>query len=139
MFPASTKQGGMCAAGGGAPIDVCKIPAPPAPFAPAPFPNMVQCPAASGASTKVKFCNSPGLTKSSSFSSSQGDEAGTLKGLVAPFNMSKVQYKMASSKVKLQGKPVVTVTKMTAHNGASPNAPPGLQVAPSQTSVIIMG
>lgn len=139
MFPGSTKQGGMCAAGGGAPIDVCKIPAPPAPFAPAPFPNMVQCAAASGASTKVKFCNSPALTKSSNFSSSQGDEAGTLKGMVAPFNMSKVEYKMASSKVKCQGKPVVTVTKMTAHNGASPNAPPGLQVAPSQTSVIIMG
>ncbi len=138
MFPGSTKGGGMCAAGGGAPIDICKIPAPPAPFAPAPFPNLVQCPAASGESSKVKFCNSPALTKSSSFSSSQGDEAGTLKGMVAPFNMSKVEYKLASSKVKCQGKPVVTVTKMTAHNGASPNAPPGLQVAPSQTSVIIM-
>ena len=139
MFPASTKGGGMAAAGGGAPIDVCKIPAPPAPFAPAPFPNMVQCAAASGQSTKVKFSSSAALTKSSSWSSSQGDEAGTLKGLVAPFNMSKVQFKMASSKVKCQGKPVVMVTKMTSHNGASPNAPPGLQVAPSQTSVIIMG
>ena len=52
--------------------------------------------------------------------------------------MGKVEYKMASSAVKLQGKPAVTVTKMTSHNGASPNAPPGLQVAPSQTSVIIM-
>ncbi len=139
MFPGSTKQGGMCAAGGGAPIDVCKIPAPPAPFAPAPFPNMVQCAAASGASTKVKFAGSPALTKSSSWSSSQGDEAGTLKGLISPFNMSKVEYKMASNKVKAQGKPVTTVTKMTAHNGANPNAPPGLQVAPSQTKVIIMG
>lgn len=128
----------MCAAGGGAPIDVCKIPAPPAPFAPAPFPNMVQCPSASGASSKVKFSSSPALTKSSSFSSSQGDEAGTLKGLVTPFNMGKVEYKLASSKVKCEGKPAVTVTKMTSHNGASPNAPPGLQVAPSQTSVIIM-
>ena len=53
----------MCATGGGAPIDVCKIPAPPAPFAPAPFPNMVQCSAASGESGKVKFCNRPALTK----------------------------------------------------------------------------
>ncbi|GAB5550389.1 MAG: DUF4150 domain-containing protein [Sandaracinaceae bacterium] len=138
MFPGSTKAGGMCAAGGGAPIDVCKIPAPPAPFAPAPFPNLVQCPSAGSPASKVKFCNSPGLTKSSSFSRSQGDEAGTLKGLVSPFNMGKVEYKMASSAVKLQGKPAVTVTKMTSHNGASPNAPPGLQVAPSQTSVIIM-
>jgi hypothetical protein len=138
MFPASTKGGGMCAAGGGAPIDVCKIPAPPAPFAPAPFPDMVQCPSASGESGKVKFAGSAALTKSSSFSSSQGDEAGTLKGMVAPFNMGKVEYKLASSKVKCEGKACVTVTKMTAHNGASPNAPPGLQVAPSQTNVIIM-
>ena len=139
MFPGSSKGGGMAAAGGGAPIDVCKVPAPPAPFAPAPFPNMVQCPAASGQSTKVKFSSSPALTKSSSWSMSQGDEGGVLKGLVQPMQMSKVQYKMASSKVKAQGKPVVTVTKMTSHNGASPNAPPGLQVAPSQTSVILMG
>ena len=139
MFPASSKQGGSCAAGGGAPIDVCKIPAPPAPFAPAPFPNMVQCASASGASGKVKICNSPGLTKDSSFSSSQGDEAGTLKGMVSPFNMGKVQYKAASSKVKYEGKAAVTVTKMTSHNGANANAPPGLQIAPSQTKVIING
>ena len=139
MFPGSTKGGGMAAAAGGAPIDVCKIPAPPAPFAPAPFPNMVQCAAASGQSTKVKFNSSAALTKSSNWSMSQGDEGGVLKGLVSPMQMSKVEYKMASSKVKCQGKPVVTVTKMTAHNGASPNAPPGLQVAPSQTKVIIMG
>ncbi len=128
----------MCAAGGGAPIDVCKIPAPPAPFAPAPFPNMVQCPSASGESSKVKFCNKAALTKSSSWSSSQGDEGGTLKGLVSPMQMSKVVYKQASSKVKAQGKPVTTVTKMTSHNGASANAPPGLQVAPTQTKVILM-
>lgn len=129
----------MCAAGGGAPIDVCKVPAPPAPFAPAPFPNMVQCSAASGESSKVKLCNRPALTKSSSWSSSQGDEGGTLKGMVAPFQMGKVVYKMASSKVKAEGKPMTTVTKMTAHNGANPNAPLGLQVAPTQTKVILMG
>lgn len=137
MLPGSTKNGGQCAAGGGAPVDVCKIPAPPAPFAPAPFPNLVQCATASGASSKVKFCNGGVLTKSSSFSSSQGDEAGTLKGMVAPFQMGKVQYKSGSSKVKAEGKPVVTVTKPTSHNGASANAPVGLQVAPSQTTVLV--
>ncbi len=138
MFPASTKGGGSCAAGGGAPIDICKIPAPPAPFAPSPFPNMVQCAAAGSPASKVKCGGSPSLTKSSTFSSSQGDEAGTLKGMASPFNMGKVEYKAASSAVKFEGKPAVTVTKMTAHNGASPNAPPGLQVAPGQTQVIIM-
>src|SRR5215831_17448483 len=124
MFPASTKGGGMCAAGGGAPIDVCKIPAPPAPFAPAPFPNMVQCPAASGESGKVKFFNAAALTKSSNWSMSQGDEGGVLKGLVSPFQMSKVEYKDGSTKVKIEGTAAVCVTKMTSHNGASANAPP---------------
>ena len=129
----------MAAAAGGAPIDICKVPAPPAPFAPAPFPDLVQCAAVSGTSSKVKISGSPGATKSSSWSMSQGDEGGVLKGLVQPMQMSKVQYKLASSKVKMQGKPAVTVTKMTSHNGASPNAPPGLQVAPSQMKVIAMG
>jgi hypothetical protein len=137
MFPASTKQGGMCATGGGAPIDVCKIPAPPAPFAPAPLPNLVQCATASGESDKVKIVNAPGLTESSSFSSSQGDEPGTLKGLVSPFQMGKVVFKSSSSKVKYGGKPAVTVTKLTSHNGANPNSPPGLQVAPSQSKVLL--
>jgi hypothetical protein len=100
---------------------------------------MVQCASASGASGKVKICNSPGLTKDSNYSSSQGDEGGTLKGMVSPFNMSKVTYKAGSGKVKYEGKPAVTVTKMTSHNGANPNAPPGLQVAPSQTKVLILG
>jgi hypothetical protein len=138
MFPGSSKGPGLCAAGGGAPIDVCKIPAPPAPFAPSPFPNLVMCTSASGESSKVKFMNKAALTKSSKWSMSKGDEAGVLKGLKAPFQMSKVVYKNASSKVKAQGKPVTTVTKMTAHNGASANAPVGLQMAPTQVKVILM-
>ena len=110
---------------------------PPAPFAPSPFPNIVQCATASGASSKVKFCNGAVLTKSSNYSSSQGDEAGTLKGMVGPFQMGKVVYKAGSSKVKAEGKPVVTVTSMTAHNGANANAPVGAQLAPSQTTVLV--
>ena len=51
MFPASTKMGGTCFAM----PDVCKVPAPPAPPIPTPFPNTAQCMQAnSGISTKVK-------------------------------------------------------------------------------------
>jgi hypothetical protein len=52
MFPASSKGGGSCA---GFP-DVCKVPAPPAPFVPTPFPNLSQVTMASGTSSKVKIC-----------------------------------------------------------------------------------
>ena len=44
MFPASTKGGGMCF---GFP-DVCKTPAPPAPFVPIPYPNFAPPMMASG-------------------------------------------------------------------------------------------
>ena len=37
------------------------------------------------------------------------------------------------------GKAIVTVLKVTAHNGSNANAPPGSQLAPSQTKVICMG
>lgn len=134
MFPASTKGGGSCAAF----PDVCKVPAPPAPFVPTPFPNMAQCASASGASGKVKFDQKPALTKSSEITRSSGDEAGTLKGMISMVNMDKVQYRMGSMRVKIEGKDAVTVGKMTAHNGANANSPPGVQVAPSQTTVIIM-
>lgn len=135
MFPASTKGGGNCA---GFP-DVCKVPAPPAPFAPTPFPNTSQCTSASDTSSKVKIANKPTITKSSSMSRSNGDEAGTLKGMVSQTNMDKVQYRMGAMKVKIEGQQIVTVGKMCGHNGTNSNAPPGAQVAPSQTKVIIMG
>jgi uncharacterized Zn-binding protein involved in type VI secretion len=135
MFPASTKGGGSCAAF----PDVCKVPAPPAPFVPTPFPNMSQCTGASGASSKVKIAMKPALTKSSEIGRSNGDEAGTLKGMISAVNMDKTQYRMGSMRVKIEGKDAVTVGKMTSHNGTNANAPPGAQVAPSQTKVILMG
>ena len=39
MFPVASKGGGSCAAF----PDVCKTPAPPAPFVPIPYPHMAQC------------------------------------------------------------------------------------------------
>lgn len=134
MFPASSKGGGQCAAF----PDVCKVPAPPAPFAPAPFPNMGQVMQASGTCSKVKICGKEALVKSSEISRSNGDEAGTLKGMISATNMDKISYKMGSSKVKFGGTAAVTVTKPTSHNGTNANAPPGMQVAPSQTSVILL-
>lgn len=134
MFPASTKGGGQCAAF----PDVCKVPAPPAPFVPTPFPNMAQCSGASDTSSKVKIAGKPSIHKSSEIGRSSGDEAGTLKGMISQVNMDKTQYRMGSAKVKVEGKALVTVTKMCGQNGTNSNAPPGAQVSPSQTKVICM-
>ena len=72
-------------------------------------------------------------------SRSSGDEVGTLKGIISNKNMDQVKRSMAYSKVKIEGTPIVTVFKVTGHNGSNANAPPGNQVAPSQTKVICYG
>jgi hypothetical protein len=136
MLPASTKGGGSCALPG--PTDVCKTPAPPAPFAPIPYPNFGQCAQASGTSSKVKICGSQTITTSSEIPMSTGDEGGTAGGgMVSNQFKGKIAFKKGSGKVQAEGKPVVYVTAMTAHNGNNANMPAGLQVAPSQTKVLV--
>ncbi len=133
MF-ASTMAGGMLVAG---PPDVCKVPAPPAPPVPTPFPNMAQCATALGTTTKVLVMNMPALVEESKTPMSQGDEAGVAGGVVSGMNMGPVVAKMGSSKVKFQGKGAFYVTGMTSHNGSNANAPLGNQVSPSQTKVMV--
>lgn len=134
MFPASTKQSGQCFAM----PDVCKTPAPPAPPVPIPYPNIGMLPQASGAATKVKFAGKPVVTKKTKMNRSQGDEAGTVGGVVSGVNMGPVAYKKGSAKVKVEGQPCQHLTAMTGHNGSNANMPAGLQVAPSQTKVLVM-
>jgi len=137
MFPASTKGGGQCMAF----PDVCKVPAPPAPFAPAPFPNIAMLPQGNPGtmSSKVKICNQPAAHKDTEIPMSSGDEAGSLGGMVSGMIKGPCKFKSGSGKVKWEGKPAVHLTCPIGHNGSNANAPPGLQVAPSQTKVIIMG
>lgn len=134
MFPASTKGGGMCFAF----PNVCKTPAAPSPI-PIPYPSIGQCSGASGDSCtkKVKILNKPVLHKSSEISSTNGDQAGTLKGMVSSTTSDKAQYKQSVSKVLVEGNEIVTHLKMVAQNGSNANSPPGTQVAPSQTKVIV--
>ena len=137
MFPATTKGGGQCLAF----PDVCKTPAPPAPFAPIPYPNIAMCNSAKGStcSKKVKIVNKKACTKKTEIGRSQGDEAGTMKGMVSSTNMDKATRIKGFSKVKIEGAEIVTVLKPTKHNGSNANAPAGAQLAPSQTKVICMG
>jgi len=134
MFPASTKGGGMCFAF----PNVCKTPAAPSPI-PIPYPSIGQCSGASGDSctSKVKILNKAVLHKSSEISSTNGDQAGTLKGMVSQTTSDKATYKTSSGKVLVEGNEIVTHLKMVAQNGSNANSPPGTQVAPSQMKVLI--
>ena len=66
-------------------------------------------------------------------------EAGVLKGMISSTNMDKVTYRMGVNTVKVEGNPIVTHLKPTAHNGSNANAPVGSQTVPSQATVIIKG
>ena len=118
--------------------DVCKTPAPPpVGQVPVPYPNTGMLNQATNTSTKVKFVNKEVVTLKSKIPKSMGDEAGTLGGMISGMNMGEVSFKMGSSMVKIEGKPCIYLTSMTAHNGTNANAPAGTQVAPSQTKVIV--
>jgi len=132
MFGA-TKMGGMCM---GVP-DVCKVPAPPAPPIPTPFPNIGQLASASGTSTKVLIMNKEVVAVGSKIPNSLGDEAGVAGGVVSGQNMGEVGFKAGSSKVKAEGKAVIVLTAQSGHNGSNANMPAGLHCVPSQTKVIV--
>jgi len=130
-MPASCKKGGMAMAF----PDVCKTPAPPAPPVPIPYPNIAQIAQASKESKKVKICGKGGCTIKTQVPRSNGDEAGTIGGMVSSCNMGKLEYVKGSSKVKYEGKKATFVSAPTKQNKG--NAV-GAQVAPSQTKVLIM-
>jgi hypothetical protein len=133
MFPASTNGGGNCMAM----PDVCKVPAPPAPPIPTPFPNTGMLNQATNASMKVKICGKQAVTTKSKVPKTMGDEAGVAGGVVSGMNMGPASFKKGSTKVKVEGSPLVSLTSLTAHNGTNANAPAGTVVAPSQAKVLV--
>ena len=132
MLPVSTKAGGMCMAM----PDVCKVPAPPAPPIPTPFPNLGQVNSAIATTLKVMVENKPALVQTSKLPQSAGDEAGSAGGLVSGMIKGEVGFKTASSKVFFEGKKVVILTATTGHNGSNANAPAGVHAVPSQMKVL---
>jgi hypothetical protein len=136
MLPASTIGGGQCMIF----PDVCKTPAPPAPFIVVPYPNVAQLTDGKGGtfSKKVLICGDKTATTKSEISRSSGDEAGTLKGVVSQTNMGPAKFTKGSGKVTAEGSPVTHVTSTIGQNGVpNANCPAGVQVAPSQTTVFV--
>ncbi|MFO0615207.1 MAG: DUF4150 domain-containing protein [Polyangiaceae bacterium] len=137
MFPISTTMNGQCMAM----PDVCKTPAPPGPPIPLPYPNiaLVMQATPSTASKKVKVLEKPAVLLNTKIPMSSGDEAGSAGGVVSGTIKGPVGFTQGSTKVKIEGQPVVYATCPTAHNGSNPNAPCGHQVSPSQSKVLVRG
>ncbi len=137
MFPASTKGGGNAFAF----PDTCKVPAPPAPPIPTPFPNTAMLNQANGGtcSMNVKILNKAIITKATQVPRTMGDEPGTLGGVVSGVNMGPAGFKAGAANVKVEGNDIITQMKTAAQNGSNANAPMGVVLAPSQTKVFVNG
>ncbi len=100
-------------------LDVCKMPAPPAPFVPIPMPNVNKKQKATDGKLKnlkkaqeahqkaankvAMLLNKQNSKLSKDMKGKKGDEAGTLKGLIAAMNTGQAKLKSVSSKVKVEG------------------------------------
>ncbi len=102
--------------------DVCKTPSPGGPI-PIPYPNIAKSSDTAKGAKKVKCDGKPVCLKSSNFSTSTGDEAGTAGGGVASSKTKgKAEFINFSFDVKIEGKNVPRAFDMMLHNNK--NTPP---------------
>jgi hypothetical protein len=121
MFSIATKKGGKIM---GFP-NVCKVPAPPAPPIPTPFPSIGDCKDADSGTCakKVKIKKKKVLIDGSKIKRTKGDEPGTLKGMMSQKQGGEGKPKTKSSKTKEKGKGVIYQTCMFGQNGSNANMP----------------
>ncbi len=119
--------------------DVCKTPAPPAPPIPIPYPNIAQSSDTAQGSKQVKMDGNPIMLKGSNFSTSTGDEAGSLGGVVSSTTKGKAEFLNYSFDVKVEGKNVPRLGDMMMGNKNSTfNTPPMPEVQPPSVVVIMV-
>jgi hypothetical protein len=99
--------------------DVCKTPAPPAPPIPIPYPNTTKSGDASDCATTVQADGNPIMLKSSNFSVSTGDEAGSIGGIASNCIKGKGQFITYSFDIKAEGQNVPRNSDMLKQNGGS--------------------
>ena len=104
--------------------DVCKTPTPGGPV-PIPYPNIAMSTNTSKGSKKVKMDKNPIMLKGSNFSTSTGDEPGTLGGVMSNTIKGKAEFLNYSFDVKVEGKNVCRLMDMMMSNKRSTfNTPP---------------
>jgi hypothetical protein len=116
--------------------DVCKTPAPPAPFVPIPYPNIAKSSDSSKTAKKVSNKGENICVKDSNFMMSTGDEAGTLFGMISAKIKGKAEFINFSFDVQIEGKNVPRALDPMLHNDK--NTPPFPLIQPP-LPVIAMG
>ncbi len=112
--------------------DVCKTPTSGGPV-PVPYVNAALSRDTAKGSRQVRVDGHSIMLKSSHFSTSSGDEPGTLGGLVSGKTRGKAYPRSYSFDVKVEGQPVFRFTDMMVQNSGSPGNAAGIE---SQTNNI---
>ena len=108
-----TSTGGLAVVGF---PDVCKLPAPPAPFVPIPYPSLA---GPSQVKSLAKVAGQTVMTKDSSATASKGDGAGSATGVTSNKVAGKAEFTNYSFDVKFEGKGVSGAFDTMLHNNAS--------------------
>ncbi|VAW59614.1 Glutamate synthase [NADPH] large chain [hydrothermal vent metagenome] len=107
--------------------DVCKTPTPGGPV-PIPYPNISMSSNTASGSTSVKIDGNPIMLKDSNFSTSTGDEPGSIGGVVSGCTKGIAEFINYSFDVKVEGKNVPRLGDMMIQN--KKNTPPMPEVQP---------
>jgi hypothetical protein len=101
--------------------DVCKTPSPVGPI-PLPYPNIAKSGDTAKGTKKVKCDGNPVCVEDSNFSTSVGDEAGAIGGVISGKLKGKAEFVNFSFDVKFEGKGVARALDLMLHNDK--NTPP---------------
>lgn len=118
--------------------DVCLTPAPPSPSPiPIPYPNMGMGPTANPgtASRKILINMMPAHNLRTQIPMTQGDNAGVSMGVASGRVMGPSRHLTGAFTVLFEGMPASRMTSASIQNGT--NAP-GMRLAPSQTTVLLL-
>ncbi len=113
--------------------DTCITPAAPSPV-PIPYPNVAQSATTAQGSTKVTCDGNPICLETSSFATSEGDEAGSVGGTGSGVIKMKAEFVLYSFDVKVEGKGVARALDLMLHNNK--NTPPVPLVQPPIVVVV---
>lgn len=118
--------------------DVCKTPAPPAGPIPIPYPNIAQSTDTASGTSQVKCDGNPVCIQGSNFSKSNGDEAGSVGGVVSSCIQGKAEFVNYSFDVQFEGKGACRLADLLVQNkGGGPNTPPFPLIQPPSPPGVI--
>lgn len=114
--------------------DVCLTPTPAGPI-PVPYPNVAMGPMGVPPVPTVLFGGAPAHNMGTVVPLSNGDNAGVAMGVASGLVMGPARHLTAAFTVLVGGMPATRLTSVALQNGTNC---PGVRVAPSQATVLLM-